>query len=268
MKNKRNLLITMLTVFSMNMSMGQDTASMIKDFNKVMSFSVVPYLYYSTTTTISSNPVMDKEDTLKTQGEFYKYENDLFYKNENEEIYLQDSFYIRVNHKRKEIWVSKVDVGSKEKMNKIPLANKELQALFRKSFTISKELLDKDTDRLNFESKQYFDSVSMVLVNIGLKYAGKTFIPQLLEMNITMKQAVDDIQLLQLRESGIPVQLIGERNYFTKTQNVLVTFSAVSNEQRKAKQMPGWRSVLDFNSQQNEFTVHAGYEDYEITKTF
>lgn len=268
---KYNIIVfTVVALVAFSSVTAQDTAAMIKDFNKVMSFAVAPYLYYSSSTSVKASPVMQKEDTLNMKGVFYKYGNELFYKNEQEEMYLEDSFFIEVNHERKTIWISKVNVATKDKMNALPLSNKELQSLFRKKFTISKEKLDEDHDQLNFESKQYYDSVSMVLVNIALKYSGKTYIPDLLQMNITMKQPIDDYQVQQLKEADVKtaVQTIGSTRYFTRNQTVTIAFADISNSKEKAMQIPSWKEMLNYNGNGNEFSGKGNYNNYEITKTF
>jgi hypothetical protein len=165
-----------------------------------------------------------------------------------------------------------VDVNTKDKMNSIPLTNKDMQALFRKKYTITKTTIDGNTDRLNFETKQYFDSVSTAMVNIGLQYSGKKFIPQLLEMDVQMKQLLADEQVQQLKNQGANtdqvIQKIGNDNYFIREQKVTVAFSDIDNSKEKAMQMPSWKNKLNYDSVSNEFSGKGIYSDYEITKTF
>jgi hypothetical protein len=267
----KKILVLLFTVATFG-AKAQDTAAMIKEFNKVMSFAVQPYVYYTSYTKLEANPVLQPEDTMNTKGEFYKYGNNLYYSNKQEEMFLEDSLFIQVNHDQKTIWVSKVDVETKDKMNILPLGDKKIQELFRKEFTISKTEVDEKSSRLNFEAKQYFDSISLVMVNIGLQYSGKKFMPELLDMNVNMKQLITDEQIEELKNQGADIkqaiQTVGGNNYFIRSQRVTVTFENVDNSKEKAQQIPQWQDKLNYNPANNEFSGKGIYSDYEITKTF
>jgi hypothetical protein len=271
MKLKNRIVLLVLIAITVKAN-GQDTTAMLKEFNKVMSFAVQPYVYYEARTKMEASPVLQPEDTLSTKGEFYKNENNLYYSSKQDEMFMQDSLFIQVNHDRKSIWISRVDVETKDKMNMLPLGSKDMQELFRKKYTISKTALDERSSRLNFEAKQYFDSVSVVVVNIGLQYSGKKLLPELLQMNVSMKQLVSDEQLQQLQAAGASakqaIQTTGDNNYFVRNQRVTVTFENVDNSKEKAQQMPVWQNKLNYNAVTNEFTGKGSYSDYEITKTF
>jgi hypothetical protein len=273
MKLKNKIIILLLTGIAIQVNVNaQDTSAMLKEFNKVMSFSVQPYVHYTAFTKMEASPLLQPEDTMSTRGEFYKNETNLYYSNQKEEMYMEDSFFIQINHDRKSIWISKVDVETKDKMNILPLSSKNMQELFRKNYTISKTAVNEQTSRLNFETKQYFDSISVVLVNIGLQYSGKNFIPQLLEMNVSMKQKITDEQLEQFKTQGTDIrkaiQTIDSSNYFVRSQRVTVIFEAVNNLKEKAMQMPSWKEKINYNITENEFSGKGIYIDYEITKTF
>jgi hypothetical protein len=258
--------------FSVSTATAQDTAAMVKEFNTVMSFSVQPYLHYNARTVVASTPVMQPEDTMNFSGEFYKNETNIYYASNREEMFLEDSLFIEINNERKSIWISKVDVSTKDKMNVLPLANKDLQQLFRQKYLISKTITDKEFSKLNFETKQYFDSVSMVIVNVGLQYSGKKMLPQLLEMNVHMKQRIDDAAEQQIKSQGIngaaAVQVIDNDKFFVRTQKVSVNFSDIDNTKEKAMQIPSWKSRLDYDLANNEFSGKGIYAGYEITKNF
>jgi len=266
------LVSTILVVIFTIGANAQDTTAMLKEFNKVMSFAVQPYMHYLAYTKMQATPVLQVQDTLSMKGEFYKNETDLYYSNEQEEMYIQDSFFIKVDKNKKTIWISKVDVSTKDRMNLLPLKNKDLQALFRKKYTISKTVVDDNTEQLNFETKQYFDSISMVMMNVGLRYSGKNFLPQLLEMDVLMKQKLSDEQMTQMEmaDAGAKnaVQRVGGDNYLMRTQKVTVTFEDVDNSKEKAVQIPSWKEKLNYNTVKNEFSGKGIYSDYEITKTF
>jgi len=110
MKSKHSFLILLLVFCQPCFCQEKtDTAAMIKEFKKVMEFTRQPFVYVTTTTTVQSQPVLDAQDTLRTQGVFYKNETDLYYSTGQEEMYLQDSLLVQVNHDRKTIWISRND---------------------------------------------------------------------------------------------------------------------------------------------------------------
>ncbi|MBS1512423.1 MAG: hypothetical protein JST86_16375 [Bacteroidetes bacterium] len=268
-KAKIILSIVFFSLSALKTATAQDTAAMIHDFNKVMSFAVSPYLYYHSSTSVKATPVMQKEDTMNLQGVFYKYDNDLCFKNGKEEMYLEDSFYIQVNHENKTINVSKVDVSTKDKMNVLPLSNKNLQALFRKKFLISREKPDGDYEQLNFESRQYFDSLSMVLVDIALRYSGSTYLPDLLQMNITMKQPLSDADIAVTPENmKNAVETINGFRYITRKQSVTIAFNDISKSKEKARAIPSWKELLGYDEVRHVFVGKGLYSNYEISTTF
>jgi hypothetical protein len=221
---------------------------------------------------MEASPVLQAEDTLSIKGEFYKNGTNLYYSNEKEEMYMEDSFLIQVNHIKKSIWISKVDVASKENMNLLPLNKKEMEDLFRKKYVISKTTLSSATEELNFAATQFFDSISMVVVNIALDYSGKTFLPALLKMNVKMKQVLEEEQVAQLKNEGKnaakALEKIGDRDYLVRNQGVTVSFIDIDNSKEKAMQIPQWQEKINYDKETNEFKGKGTYSDYEIVKTF
>lgn len=270
MKCYKNRILILLFLFFIAGAKAQDTTALLKEFNKVMSFAVQPYVHYIAYTKMEAVPVMQPEDTLNMQGEFYKNETSLYYSNRQEEMFLEDSFFIQINHDRKSIWISRLDVDTKEKMNVIPLSNKKLHELFLKKYTISKTEVNENSNRLNFESKQHSDSLPEIMVNIALQYSRKKFMPEQWEMNVKMKQAITEEMAQQFKSQGAEqvVKSINGNNYFMRDQHVTVTFGSIDNSKEKAMQMPSWKQKLDYNTNSNEFSAKNMYSDYEITKTF
>jgi hypothetical protein len=187
-------------------------------------------------------------------------------------VYLQDSFLIQVNQKRKTIWISKVDVASKEKMNVLPVNDKQVQELFRKKYTIQQSALNRDESRLYFVTKQNADSSTTVTTNIVLEYSHKDYLPKLMQMEIHMQQPLSDDLLTALKNDNIDdtklIQIIGGEKYLVRTQKVSVVFSEINNTKQKAMQMPLWKDILDFRETEQEFTAKGVYEGYEVTKMF
>lgn len=271
MKYLKNI-VTGLCILIVSKSYAQDTTAMIKDFNKVMSFSVQPYLYYTAYTKVDVSSVLEAEDTLGLKGEFYKNQASLYYNNNNEEMFLDDSIFIQINHDKKSIWISRVDESSKEKMSQIPLSNKELQQLFQKKYSISKSKINEQTDRLNFETKPRQDSLSEITVNISLDYSGKMFIPQELGLNVKVKQVVSDSDIEQMKNAKVDVnsaiQKIGGANYFINNQKVRIVFTGIDFSKEKASKIPVWANKVDYDKVSTEFKGKGAYSDYEVVKMY
>jgi hypothetical protein len=249
-----------------------DTVELIKDFSKVMSFAAKPYLYCTMITKMTAEPILDQQDTVTTKGVMYKNGTDFYFNNGLEETYLQDSLMIQINHKRKSIWLSKVDVASKEKMNVLPINNKQLQELIRKKYSIYKSVVDENIVRLNFETNQKKDSITSVTTNVGLEYFTKSYLPRLMEIKIRMQQPLSEDLLAALKNENISdsklIQVIDEIKYLVRTQIVIVEFYDISDEKEQAAKMPSWKAILDYQVAGNEFIPKGTYTEFEVTKTF
>jgi hypothetical protein len=271
MKHKNKILILLLSFVVVKASaQDKDTTAMLKDFNKVMSFGAEPYLHYTAVIKIASWPVMQHEDTMTTNVEYYKNEGNYYSGTPQEELYIEDSLYIEVNHKRKTIWVSTVNDDIKKNMARLPMKNKEWQALFKRDYTISQVVINKTASRLNFKTVQKLDSLSQIVVNIGLQYAAKNFMPQVMEMDVNARQAIAEETVQQLKGTGNIrlMQTIEGINYLVRKQKLTMEFSNLDNSKEKARQMPGWKDKLEYNAATQVFTAKEKYIEYAVTKTF
>lgn len=274
MHTKRKIKLLMFFVFTLTVlqSNAQDTVSLIRDFNKVLSFAVKPYVYYKLDIKLASVPVLQQEDTLGLTGMFYKNRENIYYTNGREETFIDDSLLVEIDNEHKSIMVSKVDVSSKDKMNIMPLDDRSVQELFRRKFTIIKSAVTGTSDRLSFESKQYIDSASYAITNIVFQYASKEMLPELMDMSVTMKQAIEEEYIAQMKEKGIKteelVQRTGSASFMVRSQRFTMSFKDFDLTKEKAMQMPGWKEKLSYNPSTETFTGKGAYSDYEITKTF
>ena len=249
-----------------------DTALLLKEFNKVMSFTIQPYVYYKSITKLDADPVIQSQDTIHMSGVFYKNLNDLYFGNGLETIYLQDSLMIQINNKRKSIWISKVDVSTKDNMNVLPISNKAFQEIFKKNYAIKKLMVNDSTGRLNFQTIKTPGALNNITSNIDLEFSEKTILPSLMKMQIIMSEVAGDDLLTALKNESVDVkpliQTIDGVNYFIRKQQATIIFETIDNTKEKAMQMPSWKTVLSFNSQAMDYTGIGKYADYEITKTF
>jgi hypothetical protein len=260
-------------LFAFAQSHAQDTATMLKDFNKVMAFGSQPYLHYTAVTKMASSPIMQLQDTMSTSMIFYKNLSNYYSSNQHEELYMEDSFYIEINHDRKSIWISTINEDLKKKMDKLPMDNKEWQKIFKKDFQISQTSINKTSSKLGFKTIQVLDSLSNIVINIGLQYVSKSYMPELMEMEVNAKQVLSAENLQGLKDNGTNteglVQAIGENNFMVRKQKLTMVFSNLDNSKEKAMQIPTWKSKLDYDITTKVFTKKEGtYADYELTKTF
>jgi len=249
-----------------------DTAALIKEFKKVMSYTLEPYVFVATSNTIHSEPVVDMQDTLQTHGVFYKNETDLYYKNGNEEMYLQDSLLVQVNNERKTIWVSRVDKASKEKLGAQHADNKQLQELMRKNYTIRKTNIDNDRTAISFESKEITGRSAVISTHAELLFTQKDHHPLQLAVEMRMQQPASDEMVEQIKSQGVDerklIQFIGGQRYLVRMQRVTVAFDHIDNTKEKAMQMPVWQAIVDVDPAEQKFIGKGNYSDYEVTKTF
>ena len=273
MKNKHYLLLMFLAVCQTGLCQEKtDTAAMVKEFKKVMEFGAQPYLYYSTVSTMESEPVIDAQDTATMNGVFYKNGTDFYYKSGPEEVYLQDSLMIQVNQERKTIWVSRVDMASKEKLNAMQTGNRQLNELMRKNFTIQKASMGNHIAKLSFEAKQMAGRSAVISTRAGLLFTEKEHLPQQLEIEMRMRQPANDEMIAQIKDQGVDdkklIQLINGQQYLVRMQKMTVAFENISTAKEKVLRMPVWKDILDFNVEEQNYTGKAAYAEYEITKTF
>ena len=269
---KRLGLLLLLLVNNKSIN-AQDTTAMVKDLNRVLAFAVQPYLYYKSTTKMEATPILQPEDTATIKSEYYKNGTNIYSTNSIEDIYLEDSFYVEINHNRKTIIIRKVDVATKVKMNQLPLDNKIMQDLFRKNYTISRNEINKNTGKINFESVQKPDSLSTITMLIGLEYDTKMYLPIKLIMSVVAKQQIEEENVQELQNQGTVtkdlIQKEGDRVFMNRKQKMTMSFDGLDNSKQKVAQMPSWKTELFYDKKTNDFTVkNLKYTDYEITRSF
>ncbi len=249
-----------------------DTALLIKEFNKVMSFTTNPYVYYTTVSVLNAEPVLQAQDTAILRGQFYKSSTEIYSNNNREEIFLQDSLMVQVNNDRKTIWLNKVDVASKAKMNIQPAGSRELQEILKRNYTISSTTGKNGLATILFETRKQEGSSSTTNTSIALQYDTKTSLPQKMTIDIHLKQPVDEEMLTSLKEQEVDekklVQEIEGVKYLVRRQTMEVTFMNISTDEKKIPEMPRYKSVIELDKEKNEYNGTGKYAAYEVTKLF
>ncbi len=273
LKNKYILLFVMAVI---NMTafcqQAEDTLALITEFKKVMSFTTQQYMHYETITKLSAEPVIESIDTMSIKGEFFKNGTEIYSNNQKEELYMQDSFMVDINNDRKTIWISKVDVSSKEKMNILPLHEKALSDMFKKNFHISKSKINADIYRISFKERIAEYSTSSTSTSITLEYSVQSFLPNFIEIEINLKQPVDEAMIVSLKEEGYDeLKLIKEfdgKKYLIRKQVMKILFKEINNEKEHVVKMPSYKDCFEFDLETQEYKAKGFYSGYEITKTF
>jgi hypothetical protein len=272
MKTKYYLLLLLLGFSLPVPAQQEDTAALIKEFKKIADFAAQPYLYYSIHTSMQSAPVLTGSDTASTEGEFYKNQTDFYFRNGQEEIYLEDSLLIRVDHAKKSVWVSRVDQASKEKANGLLPGNKQLQEMMRKRYSIHKEVGQNGLTSLQFTSKQVTGMSGVISTRILLSYSASNHLPQALEVEMRMQQPADENIAAQIRSQGADerklLQQVDGKLYLVRSQKISTWFISIDRSKEKAMQIPVWQNILSFDAASKSFSTRAGLEEYAVTKTF
>jgi hypothetical protein len=249
-----------------------DTAALILEYNKVMSFTAQPYMHYTTVTKLGASPVLQSQDTASLMGEFFKNGTDIYSNNVKEEVYLQDSLMVSISNDRKTIWLNRVDVSTKDRMNVINPFGKEVQEIMRRNYTISKFSPDDRTSQLVFETRKPGGNAATRHTRITVEYDNKLLLPRKIDIEISIKEPVNEEDIAALKEEEVDEkQLLQEINgsqYLVRKQSMHIQFTSINNDKETVIQMPWYKSCLDYNEVTQEFTGKGKYKDYEVTRLF
>lgn len=271
---KRSLMVLLVVICQLcNAQERQDTTASIKAFNKVMEFAVQPDLYYTSTTSIHSVPAIRVPgNTAVLHNVFYKVNNDLYYGNEQEEVYLQDSVMITVNHIRKTILINKVDVATKEKMDLMPLKKASMQKMLRERFVISQQKRQGDTLAITIRSQDRTNLGNMANTEMVVLYSKPGYLPYAMEVTQQMRQPASEQLLAVLNSQGLMTQTTLTETqgvkYINMSQTATINFSAIETSGKKSREMPLWKSSLVFDDQLQSFKGINKCAEYEVTQNF
>jgi hypothetical protein len=252
MSNKKYLIPFLLaTGLSTHAQHYTDTGALIKEFDKVMAFAVQPFLCYTSTTTLRYGSRGNAtNDGHILHGHFFKMNDDLYVGNEQEEMYLQDSLMIRVNHPRKTIQLNRVDFASKKRMDILPLKKMDMQKMLREHYTIAAMPDEGDTGRILIRSREGGNSGHSVGMEMFLQYTRQMHLPLLMEITIFLPQ----------QNAGSTTDML--------TQTVSIRFGTIGMTKEQAVQMPLWKEKIAYDDSTGTFTGIGPYDGYELIKTF
>jgi hypothetical protein len=266
-----SLILFFLGVTCATAQSAKDTVRLIKEFNEVMAFTVKPYLHYRTILSVRSQPAMRSTDTGNYHTEFYKVGDDLYYGSEQQEVYLQDSLMITLDHPRRTMQVSKVDVATKSSIDLLPLRHANIQKLLREHYLISRERLDGDSAEFVIRSQGNKDFTGTTTEMI-VRYHPKTLEPYNIEVTFVFQQRVSDDALATLSRRGFSAEkLIQVRQgvrWLVLSQTISMQIVEMNEGRQEAQQMPLWTQKVAYDVGEQTFRGKGPYVDYEVTKTF
>lgn len=267
--------ITVLFLLFTNLSFCQqtaDTAALIREFKKVLNFTTQPYLYYTGTLKMEATPLLNTSDSMQSPITFYKNETNLYYSNGTEEVYLQDSLLIQVNHERKSIWINRVDMNSKENLNALPVGNKQLQSLLRRKYIIQKERIDEHDARLDFQTRQLAGRSYVINTNVKIDFIEKSHFPKNMEMEIQVQQPVDASMVEQINSQGTDasklMKQIDGHQCLVRTEKMKMNFKLIDTNKKTVAQMPTWQTILQYIPEEKTYKGKGEYAAYDISKMF
>jgi hypothetical protein len=250
-----------------------DTMAIIKEFNEVMAFSVQPYLHYSSIISLRSGPMMDttKGNSI-LHNEFYKVQDDLYYGNEQEEIFIQDSMMVRINHSRKTILLSKVDMLTKKRLDVLPLKKADMQRMLRERCTLSRLADEGDLRRIMISTQEKQTPQGFVSSDMFVTYHRGSYLPVRMEMRMHLRNEDNEQIEEALKTNGFDiVKMVAEKEgkkCLSMTQTASIGFGDIENTKEKAAQMPLWKDWVEYDGNLKIYKGRDKCADYEIIKTF
>ena len=248
-----------------------DTTALIKELNKVMSFAAQPYLYFSCDMSMHATPSYSQADTNILHSTFFKLDNNLYYGNEQEEIYLQDSLVVRINHARKIIQVNKINMADRDNINIMPLKKTDVQKMLRENYSIAGANAAGDTAILVMQSQEKRTPQGIGTETVQVTYDKKHYWPFTLEITTRLRQPASAQLLGLLAARGIEAQQVIEQKdgqqYINMTQTAAVRFADINTTKEKVLKKPVLTEELA-QDDKGGFTGKGTCEGYEVIKTF
>lgn len=267
-KRIKGFLLTILVVATFK-AKGQD--EYVIELNRVMSFAAADFVSFKMVSKASTSAVVEPRDTVAQFSEYIKEANDIYFKNNEQESFLQDSFYVQINHEKKYVWFSKVDDSTKKKISLLPLESKQVRNYFSEKFSISKEILKNGMAQLVVKPQ---DSIAEDKngFEFRLRYRQANFLPDEMEIILKTKQLISESEIASLKSYGLSTQdIIVERdgaNYLERSQSVMYQFRDIQFSNSKGTSMPSWKNFIKSSDDFSEVNGLGALSDYEIVKTF
>jgi hypothetical protein len=265
--------LLVLMAYAVSAQKRGDTIAIIKDFNQVMAFSVQSYLHYSSVISLRSGPMADTvKGSSVLHNECYKVQDDLYYGNEQEEIFLQDSLMVRISHSRKSIQLSKVDMATKKRMDILPLKRTDMQKMLRERCTLSRLSDEGDAGQILISTHEKQTPQGFVSSDMRVVYDRGSHLPLKMEVSMHLRNEENEQMKNVLKVNGFDVvKMASEKDgkkSLSMTQTASVSFGEIETTKEKATQMPLWRDRVDYDDHSKNYSGRGRCEGYEVIKTF
>lgn len=268
--NRKILVIILLLNCSvkLNAQSKQDTVAILKELKEVMAFSQKPVISYETETRVSSVPVLSEEDGLIINGKFVKKGRQIYYRSGDDEMIVSDSLLFQVSHKRKSIWILRL---TKKQMDEIEGAlpgNKDLLSGLD-YYTIHRDIQDNQRSIVSFLSKNKSAEGSNTQTTI--QYNRGQMYPEVLKMEVTLKEQADEELLAALIADGIDTAglIVKEGNnlMLLRKQSVSISLKNFSVDEKNLL-IPSPYDYVNRDFATEEPVAIGVYADYEVRKLF
>lgn len=234
-------------LFSAGQVFGQhakDTIQVIHDFNDVMAFAVQPYVYYSSTTLMTGGQSHDGRDSvIRLKGKFYKLEDDMYYSAGEEELFLQDSTMVHIDHKRKAITIQHIDMATKKNIDLLPLKKIDKQRLLRGHYLISEAPSGADTGVIVIRARQGRLVSQLSSAEMRVEYRKDNHLPLLMQLTVKINRAGSD-----------------------QNEMAAVRFDEISMQKDQAQHMPLWRDKVTYDQDAGLYNGVGDCAGYAVIK--
>jgi hypothetical protein len=251
----------------------RDTVNVIRDFNDVMAFTIQPYVYFSSTTSLMTGPMRNGRDSItRLHGKFYKLGEDMYYGTEAEELFLQDSLLVRIDHNRKTITVQRLDMTTKKNIDLLPLKRPDLQKLLRAHYMIGETPAGGDTAVISIRSQPGIMRAPRRSSEMRIEFKKDSHLPLFMEVLMRVPQEGSEQTAYLLKQQGFNVDKMKDTLNgvlcFVMNETAAIQFDEVAATREQAMQMPLWTGKLSYNRNANQFTGTGTCAGYAVTKTF
>jgi hypothetical protein len=250
-----------------------DTMAILRDFDDVMNFAVQPYVHFTAKVTIQNGPMVPPGDTGRLMhAEFYKLHDDLYYGVEAQELYLQDSLMVRVDHEHRMVQIERVDVATKKNLDLLPLKRKDKDKLFRSRYSASRVPGQGDTAEIRFASAPLAHYPGSRALTTRVVYTRTTHLPLLMAIKTSVWEPESDAATTELRSNGFNVQQMkqetGGVRGLVMSQTTAMQFTNIQLTEQSVSAMPQWTRRLSYDPATGKFSAIGICDGYRVFKGF
>jgi hypothetical protein len=213
-----------------------------------------------------------RDSVTRLHGKFYKCGEDIYYGTEAEELFVQDSLMIRIDHHRKSITIRRIDMATKKNIDLLPLKKPDLQKLFRDHYLIGEVPEGGDTAVISIRSQPGIRLTRGRSAEMRVEFKKDSHMPLIMEVVMRVPQEGSEQTRNLLKKQGFNVEKMKDSvngvSFFVMNQTAAVRFDEVATTREQAMQMPLWTEKLAYDRAAGQFKGTGACADYSVTKTF